>query len=124
MPRIQAWHGLLVLNVIVLSALGWTHARSQASPQIEPVIRARLIELVNDQGEMRAQLHVGEDGGGQLRLRSGDGEIRVKFGAGDDGAILLMMDSRTEPAVRLASDGPAPSLKLMTVGKPEMIVAP
>lgn len=101
---------LVVLNLALLSALGWSHAQSQ--PAVVDVVRARLIELVNERGEMRAQLHVTQDGGGELRLRSGAGEIRVKFGAGEDGAVLVMMDGTTEPAIRLATEKAGPTLTM------------
>jgi hypothetical protein len=116
-------HLLLATNGILLAALAWTSARSQPQPPIHDVVRARLFELVNERGEMRAQIHLGENGAGQMRMRSGDGEIRVKFGGTDDGAILLMMDGATEPAVRLSSNGATPVLKL-TSAQRERVVEP
>ena len=104
---------LIAMNVVVLGALIWTNAGSQAQAPMQDVIRARLIELVNERGEMRAQLYIGEGGGGGMRFRSGDGTIRVKFGATDDGAILLLLDGASNPAVRLASEATGPNLRLI-----------
>lgn len=113
MTRIRPLHALLAMNVLVLGALVWTIAEPQAQRPVQDVVRARLIELVNENGEMRAQLHVAENGAGQLRFRSGDGTIRVKFGATDEGAILLLLDRASNPAVRLASDASGPNLRLI-----------
>jgi hypothetical protein len=95
-------HALVGLNVVLLTALIWSNARSHAPQEVHDVIRARLIELVNERGEMRGQLHLAQNGGGELRLRNGHGEIRIKLGpTNDGGAALLMMDKSTEPAVVL-----------------------
>lgn len=124
MQKTRSWHVLLALNVVLLIVLADTTTRSQPQPPVADVLRARLIELVNEQGQMRAQLHIAEDGGGELRLRNGRGEIRVKFGATTDGAVLLMLDQATEPGVRLATDRSGPNLKLTAPGKPERIIGP
>ena len=113
---------LLASNAILLAALVWTQTRPQ--PPVSDVLRARLIELIDQRGEMRAQLHVAENGGGELRLRSSAGEIRAKFGASDDGAILLLLDGSTEPAVSLAAGKDGSSLRLIDRGKGERVVAP
>ena len=123
MGSLRLWHLLIGLNVLVLGALAWTTAQSATEP-VSDVLRARLIELVNEEGEMRAQLHVGEDGGGNLRLRSGEGEIRVKFGAVDEGAILLMFDAEAEVAVRLVRDENGASLTLVDADGIEETIAP
>ncbi len=78
-------------------------AKAQAPAQVQEVLRAKLIELVSASGQVVAQLHVGEDGGGNLRLSNGSGSVRVKLGATPDGAGLILMDSHTEPAVLLSA---------------------
>lgn len=123
MSELRGWHALLVSNVVLLAALAWSATRSGAGAPAQDVVRARAIELVNERGEMRAQLHIGENGGGELRLRNGAGDIRVKFGATDDGAILLLMDGASNPAVRLASEKPGASLRLGTPGR-ETVIGP
>jgi hypothetical protein len=113
---------LLASNAILLAALVWTQTRPQ--PPVPDVLRARSIELVDQRGDMRAQLHVAETGGGELRLRSGSGEVRTKLGATDDGAILLLLDGSAEPGVRLATGKDGPSLRLIDRTKGERVVAP
>lgn len=119
MLNIRPWHVLVALNVLTLGALAWTSAQSQGQPPVQDLVRARVIEIVNEQGEMRAQLYVGENGGGAMRIRSGNGEIRVKFGATDDGgAALLLMDRTTTPTIQLQSAAQGPYVKLTgTVGE-------
>ena len=59
----------------------WTTAHSQSPLPVQDVIRAKLIELVNDNGDVVGQLYLGEGGSGQIRLRNGSGEVRVKLGS-------------------------------------------
>ncbi|MEX2138047.1 MAG: hypothetical protein WD894_02210 [Pirellulales bacterium] len=88
------------------------------------VIRAQGFELVNKQGKVVAQLYIGEQGGGNIRLRSADGTIRVKLGANDEGSSLLLCDDRAEPAVRLASDKTGTSATLAEKGKEKKVLKP
>jgi hypothetical protein len=89
-----------------------------------PVLRAQEIQLVDKQGKTVAQLHVGEDGGGNLRLRSGDGMVRVKLGATKDGSGLLLFDRAAEPAVSLASNKSGTSATLAEKGKEKRVIKP
>jgi hypothetical protein len=94
---------------------------------VEPtpaVLRAQVIELVDTQGRVIAQLHRGEDGGGTLRLRSGDGTVRVKLGATADGSGLLLFDTEIEPAVWLATNTSGTSVTLAEKGKEKRIITP
>lgn len=123
MSKPQALYALVGTNVLLLAALAWTSAQSQA-PATD-VIRARLIELVNERGEMRAQLHISENGGGELRLRNGAGEIRVKLGTTDDGGVgLVMLDPSTEVGAHLVTGRDGPSLTLSDPRKGKTVVAP
>jgi hypothetical protein len=88
------------------------------------VLRAQSFEMVNGRGQVIAQLHPGEDGGGNLRLRTGDGTIRVKLGASGDGSSLLLMDSQPEPAVWLASGKSGTSITLAGKGKEKRVLEP
>jgi hypothetical protein len=88
------------------------------------VLRAQAIELVNKQGRVVAQLHLGDDGGGNLRLRAGDGTVRVKMGATADGGGLLLLDKEVEPAVRLGADKSGTRLVLAEKGKQEHVFRP
>src|SRR5688572_21145802 len=91
---------LTVLNLGLLGAIAFTQAQA-AAPTVQPVLRARLIELVDTKGEVRAQLKTEASGEVVLRLRDQAGQIRVKLGSGADGSGLVLLDERTEVRVHL-----------------------
>jgi len=105
-----------------VSALPTAHA--QGVEQVPAVLRAQAIELVNKQGRVVAQLYLGEDGGGNLRLRHADGMLRVKLGASADGSGLLLCDKEVEPAVTLAVDKSGTSITLAEKGKEKRVLKP
>lgn len=114
---------LLFANLLKAPAASYT-AQAQPGGKAPEVLRAQLIELVDKQGQARAQLFLGEDGGGNLRLREGSGEIRVKLGATKQGGGLLVTDGATEPAIWALADGSGTTLKLAQKGKQERIIRP
>ena len=92
--------------------------------EIHDVLRAKLIELVDENGQPKAQLYLGEDGAGNLRLRDPSGEVRVKLGATEEGAGLLLLDGDVEPAVQLGADSAGTRLRLAQKGKAATVIAP
>jgi hypothetical protein len=76
------------------------------------VLRARAIELVDERGQVRAQLEVEDSGEVVFRLRDSEGTIRVKLGAAKDGSGLLLLDEKTEPGVHLLAKDDGTSLTL------------
>jgi hypothetical protein len=123
MISLRVQHALAVANALLLGILILSNATAAGSA-VSDVVRARLIELVNEDGEMRAQLHLAENGGGELRLRGPQGEIRVKLGATEDGAVLLMLDQATEPSARLITGASGPSLTLTSAERGERVISP
>ena len=115
---------LLLLANLVRPALTSSAAAAQQVEKAPAVLRAQEIELVDKKGLVVAQLHVGEDGGGNLRLRSGDGTVRVKLAATADGAGLLMMDKEAEPALLLRANKSGTSLTLAEKGKQSRVIKP
>jgi hypothetical protein len=123
---------MLLAAVVVLLAASYlaplrvaTVATSAQVPEPVPaVLRAQAIELVDKAGKVIAQLYVGEDGGGNIRLRSADGTVRVKLGATNNGSGLLLLDKDTEPAVTLGSNQAGTSLTLAERGKPKRVITP
>ena len=93
-------------------------------PPAPAVVRAQSFEVVDAQGRVVAQLHRGEDGGGNLRLRTADGTIRVKLGATADGSSLHLMDSQPEPAVSMASNNSGTRITLAEKGKEKRVLQP
>lgn len=109
---------LLTIVAVLLGAnllSGWTpvaNADAKESPQTHEVLRARLIELVNSNGQTVGQIYTGDDGAGNLRLRSAQGEIRVKLGATTEGGGLIVMNRKTEPAAWLSVAAEQGTLRL------------
>jgi hypothetical protein len=116
---------LVLLAVHLLrSATAVDIAKAEEAKNPPAVIRAGAFELVNKQGKVVAQLYLGEEGGGNIRLRSADGTIRVKLGATDDGSGLLLCDERAEPAVMLLSNKTGTSATLAEKGKEKKVLKP
>lgn len=101
----------LVLLVLIL-ARGFPSTAVAAAATIEdasppgqqalaPILRARALELVDDQGRIRSRLNVEPNGEVVLRLVDQKGRIRVKLGAGENGSGLLLLDETTEPGVQI-----------------------
>jgi hypothetical protein len=99
-------------------------AQASQAEKIPAVLRAQSIELVDKQGQARAQLFLGDDGGGNLRLRDGSGTVRVKLGATPTGAGLILFDTDVEPGIWASTDKSSTSLKLIEKGKEPRIFKP
>lgn len=121
---------LLAMVVILLivqlfqgaSPVSAVHADESAVER--SVVRAQAFELLDKQGKVVAQIHVGEDGGGNIRLRSGDGMVRVKLGASMDGSGLILFATEASPAVHLAANKSGTSATLAEKGKEKRVIQP
>ena len=91
---------LLVLNLVLLT-LFFTRQRASAAQAIEPILRARTLELVDTHGRVRSRLNVESDGEVIFRLFDQAGTIRVKLGASESGSGLVLTDETTEPGVHI-----------------------
>jgi hypothetical protein len=100
--------GINAMIAILLLAHG-TRAAGGGEPE---TVRARAIELLDQSGQLRAQLNVETSGEVVLRLRDAKGEIRVKLGAGADGSGLLLLDGSSEPGIHMLAGAGGPSLTL------------
>lgn len=114
----------IIAAVVVLCGSILNRPVAADSTQVPKVIRAQAIELVDERGQVRAQLHLGEDGGGNLRLRSGDGVVRVKLAGTGDGSGLVLFDKEAEPAVWLAANKSGTSVTIAEKGKDKRIIKP
>jgi hypothetical protein len=99
-------------------------AQAQQAGDVAAVLRARVIELVDERGQTRANLQVERSGEAVFRLRDSKGAIRVKLAASDDGSGLLLLDDRTEPAMHLLAKGGATTLTLAEKGKEKRVIRP
>ncbi|HKY04088.1 MAG TPA: hypothetical protein VJQ56_04315 [Blastocatellia bacterium] len=117
--------GINIIAAVVVACGSISNREAAAdATQIPKVIRAQAIELVDERGQVRAQLHLGEDGGGNLRLRGGDGTVRVKLAGTTDGSGLLLFDKEAEPALWLAANRSGTSLTIAEKGKEKRIIKP
>jgi hypothetical protein len=86
----------LVLLLFTLAQSG--RADSQA---VAPVLRGRVLELLDDRGQVRSRLNVEPSGGVVFRLMDKNGTIRVKLGADEHGSGLVLLDETTAPGVQI-----------------------
>ena len=109
-----------------LFATGMLSRPSAAPPPgVAPdTVRARVLELVADDGRIRARLNVESGGEVVLRLLDQDGTIRVKLGAGTDGSGLLLNNDATEPGVHLLAGRKGSSVRVANRDGRERILAP
>ena len=98
-------------------------ASAQSVPAVTPMLRAQAIELVDQRGQIRAQLSVESNGETILRMRDADGTIRVKLGASKEGSGLVLLDASTEPGLHLLARPTGSSLTVKH-GNQQRIVRP
>jgi hypothetical protein len=91
----------LTVLTLVLLLEAVLNDRAAHAKEIQPVLRAQAIELVDGSGRVRAQLNVTPRGEVLFRLRDAKGAIRVKLGASEAGSGLLLANERTEPGVHM-----------------------
>ena len=104
--------GLMAINAIA-TVLLLAHATRAAGASDLETVRARAIELIDQNGQVRAQLDVETGGEVVLRLRDAKGDIRVKLGAGADGSGLLLLDASTEPGIQMLAKENGASVTLV-----------
>ena len=93
-------YALLITNLCILFFILTGQKKSDnATTDVVPVLRAQLIELVDDKGQVRAQLKVEKDGEAMFRMKDPQGVIRVKMGAGADGSGLVLLDNSTNVGI-------------------------
>jgi hypothetical protein len=115
--------GLTGVNAVLVVAL-FAHSHRASAASDQGTVRARAIELVDERGQVRAQLNVETDGEVVFRLRDSKGEIRVKLGAGDDGSGLLLLDGSTEPRIHMLAKSSGSSVTLTSKGGQQRVITP
>lgn len=94
---------LTIINFLLLIVL-LVQSRAIANQTIPQVLRARAFELVDENGQVRAQLNVESNGEVVFRLRDQNGMIHVKLGASEEGpGLLLANQDGTSPTLIEAS---------------------
>jgi hypothetical protein len=116
--------GVLLLAQLIHPAMAPRDAQAAEVEEVPAVLRARMIELVDERGQVRANLQVEQSGEAVFRLRDAKGEIRVKLGASEDGSGLLLLDDRTEPGVQLLAKGTGTTVTLAEKDKEKRVLTP
>lgn len=115
--------GVTAINVVLVAA-HLTQVSLAAPASVPDTVRARVIELVDQSGQVRAQLKVEDDGEAVFRLRDAKGEVRVKLSAADDGSGLLLLDGSTEPGIQMLAKTATTSVTLSGRGVPSRVITP
>ena len=114
----------ITLINLVLLIFAFARSGAPAAQTVPQVLRVRAIELVDDNGQVRAQLNVESDGEVVFRLRDAKGTIRVKLGASEDGSGLVLLDDATEPGVHMLTNRDGTSLTLTGKGGAQQVIEP
>jgi hypothetical protein len=129
--------GLTILNLFILmSAL--FHANSAAPPEIPQVLRAHALEIVDDQGRVRAMIKVfpadpnvkmpdGTTGYPEsvlLRLINSKGAPNVKIGASEDGSGLNLGGESNPTHIQMLARGSKTSITLVNHDGREQVIKP
>jgi hypothetical protein len=114
---------LTVINIMILIFV-LAQARSDATQNVTPALRARSLQLVDERGQVRAQFDVESSGEAVFRLRDSKGAIRVKLGASEDGSGLLLLNEATEPGVHILSKGAGASVTLAGKDGQKRVITP
>ncbi|HWN20229.1 MAG TPA: hypothetical protein VNO19_15055 [Gemmatimonadales bacterium] len=119
----QLLFGITAINLMLMTS---TWIGSRGLPRDDPkVIRAQSFELVDTRGEVRLQLHLGEDGSGNLRIRDGNGKVRVKLGTSAAGSTgLLLMDQSVDPTLSLVAGESGTSITLLGADGKRRVITP
>jgi len=113
-------------------------ANSAATPEIAPVLRGRALEIVDDQGHVRAMIKVfppdpkvkmpdGTTGYPEtvlLRLISSKGAPNVKIAATEDGSAVSFGGESNPTHVQVLARGTNTSLKLVNKDGRQQVITP
>jgi hypothetical protein len=116
--------GVLLITQLFRPAPAAFNACAADGDEVPAVLRARMIELVDERGTVRASLRTGPTGEVTFRLTDAKGTIRVKIGAGEDGSGLVLLDDRTEPGVHLLARRNATSVTLTKKDREKLVIIP
>ncbi len=128
---------LTVINLLVLMSTLF-RANSAATPEIVPVLRVRGLELVDDQGRVRAMLKVfpadpkvqmpdGTTGYPEtvlLRLIDSKGAPNVKIAATEDGSAMSLGGESNPTHVQVLARGTNTSLTLVNKDGRKQVIKP
>jgi hypothetical protein len=129
--------GLTALNLVILMSTLF-RAQSAATPEIAPVLRGRALEIVDEQGRVRAMIKIfppdptvkmpdGTTGYPEtvlLRLIDSKGAPNVKIAATEDGSGVSLGGESNPTHVQILARGTTTSLKLVNKTGQEKMIKP
>jgi hypothetical protein len=129
--------GLTVLNLLVLMS-NLFRANSATNPEIAPVLRGRALEIVDDQGRVRAMIKIfppepntkmpdGTIGYPEtvlLRLINSKGAPNVKIAATEDGSGVSLGGDSNPTHIQLLARGTNTSVKLVNKDGKQKLLKP
>jgi hypothetical protein len=129
--------GLTVLNLLIL-AYTLFRASPAASAEVAPVLRAHALEIVDDNGRVRAMIRVfpanpavkmpdGTTGYPEtvlLRLIDSKGAPNVKIAATEDGSAVSLGGESNPTNVQVLARGTNTSLKLVNQDGQQQVIKP
>ena len=128
---------LTVLNLFILLPILF-RANSATTPEVAPVLRGRALEIVDEQGRVRAMIKVfpadpnvkmpdGTSGYPEtvlLRLIDSKGGPNVKIAATEDGSALSLGGESNPTHVQVLARGASTSLKLVDKDGRQQVIKP
>lgn len=136
MTKLQRLTIVLTTVNLILLAHGLAQLRPAFAQDVAPVVRARALEIVDDQGRVRAEIKVlpaqpalkmpdgttGFPETVQLRLISSQKSPHVKLVATEDGSGLVLGGEKGH--TQLLSRGMDPFIKIVTTDGRERTIKP
>jgi hypothetical protein len=126
--------GLTILNLAILAYVVFRPGTA-ASSDVAPMLRAKALEIVDDQGRVRAAIRVfpasnakmpdGTTGYPEtvlLRLIDSKGAPNVKIAATEDGSVVSLVGESDPTHVQLLARGTNPSMKLVNKDGKEQLI--
>jgi hypothetical protein len=128
---------LTVINLVILM-ITLAHSRPATADGITPVLRGRALEIVDDQGRVRADLKVypadpkvkmpdgttGYPETAMLRIYNSKGGPNVKLATTEDGSALVLGGESNPMYAQIMSRGASPFLKLVNKDGREQVIKP
>ena len=128
---------LTVINLVILT-LTLAHSRSATAEGVAPVLRGRSLEIVDDNGKVRASIKIhpadktfkmpdGKIGYPEtvmFRLIDPNGRPEVKLGASEQGGGLGLIGETDTTHLILQAEGAATSLKLTNKDGRQQVIKP
>ena len=99
-------------------------APGPGDPDAPPVLRVQKIELVDEQGVVRARLNTESNGEVMLQLMDQRGEIRVKLGASSEGSGLILMNDLAQPGVHMLAKSAGAAVTLTDRENRQRVITP